>query len=400
MLRDLRLYLLLRFCGALAMQVQIVAIGWQVYDIAHDPFALGYVGPAHFLRMVVVVLPAGDAADRIDRRRIMFGVYLLQSTASAFLLYLTFTGTHALWPFFTVAALVRVGQAFSGPAMQSLLPFLVTPEVFPRAVAWSSSMWQIATIAGPALGGGLYYFGLSADYAVALALFLASAAGITQLHLRRSAGGAPVGTTLERVAEGIRYVPKKQILLGAISLDLFAVLFGGAAALLPIYARDILEVGAGGLGLMRSAPAVGATLVAFALARWPLTRHVGGKMFACVAAFGLATIVFGFSQNFFLSLAALALLGAADQVSVVVRSTLVQLATPDAMRGRVSAVNFLFIGTSNELGEFESGVVAGLLGVVRSVVLGGVGTLLVVGGWLKLFPQLRKIDRFTDAMPP
>lgn len=398
MVRDIRLYLILRFCGALAMQVQIVAIGWQVYAISHDPFALGFVGLSQFLAMLTFVLPAGDVADRIDRRRILFFVYALQCVASALLLYFSIAGEHTLWPYYVVAALFGLAQAFAGPAMQSLLPFLVTPDVLPRAVAWGSSMWQIATIAGPAVGGVLLIVGPSAAYAIALLLFLICTVGATQLVLRRIAVVAASGTTFERVAEGIRFVWSKKIVLGAISLDLFAVLFGGATALLPIYARDILQVGEWGFGFMRSAPAVGATIVAFILTRHQLSRHVGVKMFGCVAVFGVATVVFGLSQNFALSLVALAFLGAADQISVVVRSTLTQLATPDAVRGRVSAVNFLFIGTSNELGEFESGTLAGFIGAVPAVVVGGIGTLIVVGLWLKLFPSLRRIDRFSDAM--
>jgi MFS family permease len=395
---DLRLYLALRFMGALAMQVQIVVIGWHVYAISNDPFALGLIGLFQFLAMVVVVLPAGDAADRIDRRRILFGVYAMQTMASATLVYLIFTGEQALWPFFMVAGMFGIAQAFAGPAMQSLLPFLVPSGMLPRAIALGSTMWQTATIAGPALGGWLYALDPSAPFAVALFLFAVCAGGIGWLRPRRIAEPEREGTTLARVAEGIRYVKKNPIVLGAISMDMIAVLLGGTTALLPIFARDILQVGEIGLGFLRSAPSVGAAIVAIAFARWPMTRNVGLNMFACVAVFGLATVVFGVSQNFALSLVALAILGGADQVSVVIRSTLVQLATPDPMRGRVSAVNFLFIGTSNELGEFRSGVTAGWFGVVPAVVLGGIGTLAVVAAWLKLFPSLRRIDRFSDAM--
>lgn len=398
MIRDLRVYLALRFMGALAMQVQIVVIGWHVYAISHDPFALGLIGLFQFLAMVVVVLPAGDTADRIDRRKILFCVYAMQTAASATLVFLIFTNEQALWPFFVIAAVFGIAQAFAGPAMQSLLPFLIPPEMLPRAVALGSTMWQTATIGGPALGGWLYALNAPAPFGVALVLFLACAVGIVGLRPRKSSAPPPEGTMLARVAEGIRYVKTQPILLGAISMDMIAVLLGGTTALLPIYARDILDVGEVGLGFLRSAPAAGAAIVALAFARWPMTRHVGTNMFACVAVFGLATIAFGVSRNIALSLLALAILGAADQISVVVRSTLVQLATPDAMRGRVSAVNFLFIGTSNELGEFRSGVTAGWIGVVPAVVLGGLGTLGVVAAWLKLFPSLRRIDRFSDAM--
>jgi MFS family permease len=278
-----------------------------------------------------------------------------------------------------------------------MMPFLVTPAKLPRAIALNSSIFQVAVIIGPALGGFVYALGPSFAFGLSAVCFLLAGTGVTLLAGRRRAAPAGQTSARERIAEGIAYVRARRVLLGAISLDLFAVLLGGATALLPVYARDILHVGPQGLGLLRSAPALGAALTAFSIARRPLDRHAGQRMFATVTIFGLATIVFGLSKNFYLSLGALAVLGAADMVSVYVRHALVQFGTPDAMRGRVSAVSVLFIGASNELGEFESGVTAAWFGTVPAVVIGGIGTLLIVGMWMRLFPQLRKVDRLQDA---
>jgi MFS family permease len=398
--RDLKFYLAVRFCSVLASQIQTVAVGWQVYDLTRDPFALGFIGLAQFLPMVLLVLPAGDIADRVDRRHMLMLTHAIQASAACLLLLLTFSGSTAIWPFYCVVGLFGVASGLYGPAMQSYLPFLVPSEVLPKAITWASSIFQIAVIAGPALGGFLYIFGAHADYGTSLSLFLLSLICISQVRpLRRIEKQGAHKNAFARATEGIRYVRAKPILLGAISLDLFAVLFGGVTALLPIYARDILHTGPEGLGLLRAAPAAGAALMAFVLVRWPLQRHVGIKMFACVGLFGLATITFGLSEWYPLSLIALAVLGAADEVSVVVRSSLVQLATPDHMRGRVSAVNVLFIGTSNQLGEFESGVTAGLFGTVPAVVIGGIGTIIVVALWMNIFPALRRIDRFAEIQP-
>jgi predicted MFS family arabinose efflux permease len=278
-----------------------------------------------------------------------------------------------------------------------MMPFLVTPEKLPRAIALSSSIFQVAVIIGPALGGFIYAAGAPIAFAVSAGCFLLAGTGVTLLSGRRRAAAAGEAGTRERIAEGIHYVRARRVILGAISLDLFAVLLGGATALLPVSARDILHVGPEGLGLLRSAPAVGAALTAVSIARRPLTHHAGARMFATVALFGVATIIFGISKNFYLSLAALAVLGAADMVSVYVRHALVQFGTPDAMRGRVSAVSVLFIGASNELGEFESGVTAAWFGTMPAVVIGGIGTLFVVAMWMRLFPQLRKVDSLQDA---
>jgi MFS family permease len=320
------------------------------------------------------------------------GGSFLQVVVAVLLLAISLApGARAGW-IFPVIALIGVGQAFLGPASQSLVPFLVSKEDFPRAVAWNSSTFQVATIAGPAIGGLLYAFGPACVYAVSAGCYACSAFLISRIHTRlRVAAAAKPG--LDGLLTGLRFVFSRPLILGAISLDLFAVLFGGATALLPIYARDILHTGPWGLGLLRSAPAVGAAVVAFVLAHRPLARRAGTRMFLCVALFGVTTVVFGLSRSFLLSLTALALMGAADMVSVVVRQTLVQINTPDENRGRVSAVNSIFIGASNQLGEFESGVTAAWLGAVPAAVLGGLGTLAVVLVWAWLFPSLRRADR-------
>lgn len=394
---DLRLYLSVRFSSTLGTQIQSVAVGWQVYDMTRDPVALGYVGLCIFLPMLLLVLPAGDLADRIDRRMMLVSSYVVQVAASALLLLLTVTGVKAMWAFYSVITLLGVALGLSAPAMQSFLPFLVSLERLPQAIAWNASAYRVAVIGGPALGGFLYDLGPMVNYTLCLALYLFTLSVMATLHIRRQ-GRAPGDTsTYERIVVGIRYMRRQPILLGAISLDLFAMFLGGTTALLPIFARDILHTGPAGLGFLRTAPAFGAAIVALVLARRQLRRHVGRWMFTCVAAFGVATIVFGLSRNFALSLGALALTGAADMVSVYVRSALVQLATPDEMRGRIGSLNSLFIGASNELGEFRAGMSAGLFGTIPAVVIGGLGTLSVVGLWMWLFPPLRRVDRFTDV---
>lgn len=397
-LRDFRLYLCARGLVALAMQVQTVAVGWQVYEITGDPLALGFVGLALFLPAALFSLPAGDLADRVDRRRLGAAAFALQGIGVALLLALTLAGFADPGPLYAVLVVGAIGRAASGPAMQSLLPLLVASHSLPRAVAATSSTFKIATIVGPAIGGGLLVIGPAAAYGCAAAMF--ALAVVTMLAIRSS--GAPPrrdeeSNPLRRLLAGIEYVWRQKVILGAISLDLFAVLLGGAAALLPIYARDILAVGPQGLGLMRSAIAIGGAAMGLWLTWRPITRGVGSIMLGSVAMFGAATIVFGLSTSFVLSLVALAVMGASDMVSVYVRQTAIQLATPDAMRGRVSAVNMLFIGGSNELGDFESGVTAAWFGVVPAVVIGGAGTIAVVAGWCWLFPGLRRLDRFADV---
>jgi len=398
--RDFRIFLAGRFLGTLGSQVQSVAVGWQIYNLTHSATALGLVGLAQFLPMVLLILPAGDVADRIDRRVIVALSYTLQAIAIALLILLTHLGTPDVWPFYLVLVLTGVSRAFAGPALRSFVPLLVEKEQMPRAIALSSSSFQVAVIGGPALGGILYIWGPLAAYGACLFFFVAVALAFVAVRTQhRQQPADPTLTAFGRVTAGIAYIRTQPIVLGAISLDLFAVLLGGATALLPIYAKDILHVGPEGLGLMRSAPAIGAVLVNFALIWRPLHRHTGLVMFACVALFGVATIVFGLSETFLVSLVALFVMGGADMVSVFVRSTLVPLATPPEMLGRVSAVDLIFISASNELGEFESGMVAGWIGTVPAVVVGGLGTIGVVGLWMWLFPALRKVDRLTDVKP-
>lgn len=379
------------------MQVQSVAIGWQIYDMVRTPLALGLVGLCQFVPMFLLTLPAGEITDRFNQRRVYALAGGLQALSSALFLILTLFAPHRALLFYLVLILFGAARGFAGPSGQSLLPFLVEQKRLPRAISINSSAFTAAVIAGPALGGFLYALGPIPVYALCILGFASAALIVSQLGGRRHVFEASLASRFERVAEGVRFVRSRPVVLGAISLDLFAVLLGGATALLPVYARDILHAGPIGLGILRSAPAAGAFVVAFALTRRQISGNVGAKMFAAVAIFGIATVVFGLSTWFPLSLLALFTLGASDMVSVNIRSSLIQLATPDAMRGRVSAVNMLFIGASNELGEFESGLTAAWLGTVPAVVLGGLGTLLVVAGWMKLFPPLRRVNKFTDV---
>lgn len=391
-------------CGRLgatvATQMQSVVVGWQVYAISHDPLALGFVGLVQFLPMALLILPAGDLADLWNRKYLLALSWLVQAAASALFLTLTLMHHTGLLSFYGVLVLFGVARAFAGPTMQSFLPLLVPIEDLPRVIAWNSSAFQVAIIAGPALGGGAYILGPDAAYAICFVLFLAAVGAVLSIRGERAqTHEARTRSAFARFTAGIAYVRDNPVILGAISLDLFAVLFGGATALLPVYASTILDVGPVGLGALRSAMAVGAFIVGIYLGRRSLGRHAGMTMFGCVALFGVAILVFGLSRSFALSLAALAVAGGADMVSVFVRSTLVQVATPDAMRGRVSAVNTLFIGTSNELGEFESGLTANWFGTVPAVVIGGIGTLAVVALWMWRFPALRRVDRLSDMRP-
>ena len=398
--RDFRFFISSRFLSTVAMQVQSVAIGWQIYDIERTPLSLGLVGLCEFIPMFLLTLPAGEIADRFDQRRVLaFAQALLGICSGLFLLFSLLYPRDAL-PFYGVLVLFGAARGFSGPSSQSLLAFLVPPERLAKSIALSSSAFTVAVIAGPALGGFLYALGPIATYSISFLGFMSAAALTTTFGGRRFDRSTVAGVSrLERVIEGIRFVRDRPIVLGAISLDLFAVLLGGAVALLPIFARDILHVGPAGLGILRSAPAVGAALMAFTLSRWPIERRSGSRMFAAVAIFGVATIVFGLSHNFYLSLAALFVTGASDMVSVNVRQSLINFATPDPMRGRVGAVSMLFIGASNELGEFESGITASWFGTIPAVILGGIGTLGVVAVWMWLFPPLRTVDRLTDVEP-
>jgi MFS family permease len=395
--RDLRLYLSVRFATSFGTQIQSVAIGLQVYDLTRDPVALGYVGLAIFFPMFLLVLPAGDMADRVDRRVMLITSYLVQILASFLLLALTLAGVTAIWTYYAAIVFLGIALGISQPAVQSFLPFLVSLERLPQAIAWNSTAYRTATIAGPAVGGFLYEFGPHVNYILCLVLYIYTVVAMWNLRIRPREGSSAGSTALERIAEGIAYIRKRPIIFGAISLDLFAMFLGGATALLPIYAQDILGVGPMGLGFLRTAPSAGAAIVAVVLARRQLQRHAGLWMFACVGLFGAATVVFGLSTNYYLSLLALVVVGGADMVSVYVRSAMIQLATPDHMRGRVGSLNSLFVGASNELGEFRAGMTAGAVGTVPAVVIGGVGAIVVVGLWMRLFPELRQVDRFSDV---
>ena len=381
--------------------MQAVATGWYLYDLTGDPLTLAYAGLAVFLPIALLTLPGGDLADRLDRRRILGAAHAVLALCAALLMLLTWLGTAATAPFYLVLALSGAARAFSGPAVQSFVPFLVPRERFAPAVAWSSSANQTATVLGPAAGGAVYLLGAPAAFAACLVLSAFVAAATLAIRTRTAGRREPGSTALARALAGLRYLRLQPVVLGAITLDLFAVLLGGVTALLPIFARDILQVGPDGLGLMRSAIAVGAVTMALALANLPAQRqpHAGRAMFAGVALFGAAVLVFGLSGSFLLSLAALAVAGAADMVSVYVRSTVVQLGTPDEMRGRVSAVHMLFVGASNELGEFRAGVVAAWLGAVPAALAGGLATLAVVALWGRLFPELRRVERVVDVKP-
>jgi len=396
--RDFRQYVAATFLVTIAIMVQSVAVAWEVYDIARAPLALGYVGLVQFLPLAIFALPAGELADRVDRRLMMALMYAAQAICAILFLVVTLEGRREVWPFYVVLALFGTSRAFTAPASQALLPRLVTTEDFPRAVALTSSTRQTAVILGPALGGAIYVLGPAMAYVFCAGLFVVGTLLIATLRVQSAPAAHHTDShPLRRLLAGVGYIRRKPIILGAISLDLFAVMLGGAAALFPVYARDILHVGPIGLGGLRCAPAIGGTALGLMLTRRPVGQRVGLTMFGCVAIFGIMTIIFGVSRSFTLSMTVLVILGAADMVSVYLRSSLVQLATPDAMRGRVSAVNYLFIGASNELGEFESGVTAAWFGTVPSVVIGGIGTIVVVLIWMLLFPALRRIDRLSDV---
>jgi MFS family permease len=398
--REFRLYQAARFAMTIGMQMQGVAVGWQVYAITRRPLDLGYVGLALFLPAVVFSLLTGHIADRFNRRNVLLACQLLLGLCFFLLLMGARSQSPSVLHIYAVLTIVGACRAFAGPAGAALMPNLVPAPHFPNAVAWSASIWQVSTVVGPALGGIVYGIagGPASVYALSLGLMLTAAALVWKIRAPAQVA-QPGPTSWERLSAGIRYVWRNKIILGSISLDLFAVLLGGAVALLPVFARDILHVGPAGLGALRSAPGLGALLVALALAFRPLDRRAGPIMLGCVALFGIATIVFGLSRNFAISVAALFIAGACDMVSVFVRQTLVQLTTPDAMRGRVSAVNLVFIGASNELGEFESGLTAAWFGTVPAVVIGGVGTCLVVLACSLLFPELARVDRLSAVNP-
>jgi MFS family permease len=386
-------FLVARSFIILALEMLSVAVGWQVYEITHRPLDLGLVGLAQFLPGVLLFLISGHAVDHFDRRNVLSWCYAGFVVCAGLLLAITWRDLHSVRPIYEVLILLGVVRAFNGPVGQAILPQLVPVEHYPNAVAWSASTRTMATILGPALGGVIYAFfrGPSAVYGGAIVA--SGAALVSTLRIRTEPSARerePVSLT--SVMAGLHYIRNQKLILGAISLDLFAVLLGGAVALLPVYAREILRTGPWGLGLLRSAPGTGAAMMAALLAYRPLRRRAGPAMLWCVAGFGIFTIIFGISHNLILSLISLLFVGATDMVSVIIRTTLVQLATKDEMRGRVSAVNMLFIGASNEFGQFESGVTAAWFGTVPAVVLGGMGTLLVIGIWAWRFPELRRAD--------
>jgi MFS family permease len=373
--------------------MQSVAVGWQVYELTRRPLDLGLIGLAQFMPGICLFLLAGHVADRIPRQRILETCYLSFALCSLLLLAFAVHGVSSALPIYAVILMNGIVRAFNAPASQAFVPLLVPQQDFPNAVAWSSSIFQIAIITGPMLGGLIY--GLTGHPNVVFGGAATAYIGAFLLMRQVRVDAKPTSrrASMKIVLEGLSFIWHKKLIFGAISLDLFAVLFGGAVALLPVYAREILRIGATGLGILRCAPGVGAVLMGLVMAHWPLKRRAGMVMLACVFAFGVCTVMFGLSRNLFLSLMMLFLIGASDSVSVIVRHTLIQLSTPDDMRGRVSAVNTVFIGASNEVGQFESGVTAQWFGTVPAVVIGGIGTMLIVVAWSALFPQLRRMDQ-------
>jgi MFS family permease len=390
--RNFRYYLPARFLATGASEMQAVGVAWQIYGLTGRPLDLGLVGLAQFLPGILLFLLAGHTADRVPRRRILIVCYAGFACCSLALTLISLRGLRTVWPIYAVLLANGVVRAFNTPTSQAFVPQLVPEADFPNAISWGSSVFQAAMGLGPVAGGLIYGFTGSPVpvYLGAAAAYLTGLVLLFNVHV--SVPPKPRGVSADAIFEGIRYIWRNPVVLGAISLDLFAVLLGGAVALLPVYAGSILKIGPRGLGILRAGPGVGAVLTAILIAHRPLKRKAGATMLWCVAAFGMMTIVFGLSRNLALSMAALVLIGACDMVSVIVRHTLVQLRTPDEMRGRVSAVNTVFIGASNEVGQFESGVTAQWLGAVPAVVAGGVGTIVVVALWAKLFPALRKVD--------
>jgi MFS family permease len=389
---NVRFFVAARMAMAFSMQMQNVAIGWYVYTLTNDPLSLGFVGLAQFLPAVLLILAIGHAADRFDRRLVIVICLAVQALASLALLPLIFGAAPKVGPIYAIVFILGAARSFSAPALSALLPNIVSLDDFPRAIAITTSTMQIAMIVGPAAGGLLLAWNGVALFGIAAALHLIGAALIFSVKARPTYAEESKATGLQGILAGFSYLRSNHFLLGAISLDLFAVLLGGVTALLPIFARDILQVGPTGLGLLRSGPAAGAVLVGLCLAHRPLRRRVGATMLWCVAGYGAATILFALSTSFWLSIAAMIALGGFDVVSVVVRQTMVQLGTPDATRGRVSAINHVFIGASNQLGDFESSVAAALFGAVSAALIGGIGTLIIVGLWAWLFPELRRAD--------
>lgn len=404
--RDFQRYQLARSAAIIGAEAQAVAVAWQVYSITHRALDLGYTGLALFLPGLLFLLPAGHVADRFDRRRVILLCYVLQFLATLTLALLALAGSRQVFAIYAVLFVIGTGRSFSGPAASALIPHLVPEKHFVNAVTWGGAILKLANVVGPAVGGALFTLpitrlfpnsrleGAGIVYIFTVCTLLWYTILIASLKVR-------VGrlehrdVSIKVILAGFHYVSRSQILLGSFTLDLFVVLLGGATALLPIFASDLLHQGPRGLGLLRAAPAVGALGMSLFMTRFPLRRYSGRKLFLCVYIFGAATVVFGFSRNLWLSLISLATLGAADMVSMIIRGSVLQLATPPSMRGRVSAVNSLFVGASNELGEFESGVTAQWWGAVWATVIGGLGSLAIAGAWSMLFPKLREADELT-----
>ncbi len=402
--RDFRLYQLARLVGIIGAEAQSVAVAWLVYQLTHSPLMLGLTGLALFLPGLFFVLPAGHTADRYDRRMIILACYILQCISSALLFWFSYFGTRHIFSIYAVLFLIGISRAFSGPASSAMVPQLVPKDHFVNAITWGSTTFQIANMSGPAIGGLLFTLPLSGRLAhmrgapvvflftvCTMAMFVGL---IASLHVRPGVADSRA-FSLRTVFAGLRYVWSTKLLLGSLSLDLFAVLLGGAVNLMPIFASEILHCGPSGLGLLRAMPSVGALLVSITLAFHPVKKRAGALMLTCVGIFGASTILFGLARSLPVALLALFIIGASDTISVVTRSSLLQLATPPEMRGRVSAVNWIFVGASNEFGEFESGVTAYWWGAVRAVVIGGIGSLVVTGLWSVLFPELRRADKLT-----
>ena len=400
--RSFSLFWASRFLMNVGVQVESVAIGWQVYAVARltrgvdqSAFLVGMVGLAQFVPMFLLTLVAGAMADRVDRRKMLLVCILIETACVIVLSVLAMHPQPSFIPIFVIAAVFGAARTFMNPASGAMGPMLVPKDELPRAIAWNSLAWQSASIFGPFLGGLLVAFSASGAYAGTAVLYGLAAAALVFIRHDTKPVSKPQ-SRLAAVKEGLAYVWATKEVLGAISLDLFAVLLGGATALLPVFAKDVLHVGASGFGVLRAGPAIGAVIVGFVISRWPLQRRAGLWMFGGVAAFGIGTIIFAVSRDLWLSVGGLMILGAGDMLSVNVRQTLVQIVTPDHMRGRVSAVAGLFIGASNELGEFESGVVARLLGPVGAALFGGIGALVVTVLWARLFPSLRKADKLIE----
>lgn len=392
-------YFASRSLSEFSYQIAAVAVGWQIYALTHSALDLGLAGLVQFAPSALLMFPAGHAADRYARNRVVLVCSVLEALAAAYLAWSTYSGHVTVGSVYAALALFGVASAFDSPASAALLPAVTSEEQLQQGTALSTGAWQFAAIAGPAAGGLLYAVAPAVPYLVMAVLSLSSAVLIGTMNMRNlpRINEAP---TLATLFAGVTFVRRNPAILGTISLDLFAVLLGGATALLPIYASDILHTGPWGLGVLRGVPSLGALLMTAVLARHAIGKGAGLKMFQAVIVFGVATVVFGISRQLWISVIALAVMGAADTVSVVVRSSLVQLATPDAMRGRVSAVNYLFINASNQLGAFESGATAAILGTVPAVVLGGIGTVVVALLWMKLFPTLRRVERLDGAIVP